>query len=97
MEEVYRELNQYRIKNSELNSEIKKIKDKNLDDDDEIGRLMEQLKSIEKENITLRELLKQNNNDLKNKIIVWNIIYIFFCNFFIFINKYIYIIYIIYI
>ena len=70
LEEVYRELNQYRIKNSELNSEIKKIKDKNLDDDDEIGRLMEQLKSIEKENNTLKELLKQNNNDLKNKIIV---------------------------
>ena len=70
LEEVYRELNQYRIKNSELNSEIKKIKDKNLDDDDEIGRLMEQLKNIEKENITLKELLKQNNNDLKNKIIV---------------------------
>ena len=87
-EQLYKELNQYRKKNSDLNIEIKKIKEQSFNDsrksissinDDfnvskmrksynsEIEKLTYKLNDIEGENSKLKELLKQNGNDLKNK------------------------------
>ena len=67
LEEVYRQLNEYRLKNSELNKEIKEIKnigENNICEKDEITLLLNKLKNIENENMTLKQLLKQNNIDL---------------------------------
>ena len=88
-EQLYRELNQYRQKNSDLNIEIKKIKEQSFNDsrsiysmndeytlsklrksyNNEIEKLTFKLNDIEDENIKLKELLKQNGNDLQNRSI----------------------------
>ena len=65
LEEVYRQLNEYRLQNSELNNEIKNMKEKNINGNKEIENLMDKLKIIENENSNLKELLKHNQNDLK--------------------------------
>ena len=87
-EQLYKELNQYRQKNSDLNIEIKKIKEQSFNDskksiysmndeltvskmrksyNSEIEKLTYKLNDIEDENSKLKELLKQNINDLKDK------------------------------
>ena len=87
-EQLYKELNQYRKKNSDLIIEIKRIREQSFNDsrkslsslnDDfnvskmrksynsEIEKLTYKLNDIEGENSKLKELLKQNGNDLKNK------------------------------
>ena len=87
-EQLYKELNQYRKKNSDLNIEIKRIKEQLFNDskksiysmnDDctvlklrqsynsEIEKLTYKLNDIEEENSKLKELLKQNGNELKDK------------------------------
>ena len=86
-EQLYRELNQYRKKNSDLNIEIKKIKEQSFNDsksifsineecnisklrksyNNEIDKLTDKINDIEEENMKLKELLRHNCNDLKNK------------------------------
>ena len=87
-EQLYKELNQYRKKNSDLNIEIKRIKEQLFNDskksiysmnDDctvlklrqsynsEIEKLTYKLNDIEEENSKLKELLKKNGNELKDK------------------------------
>ena len=50
-----------------MNKEIKKIKENDINEKDEIKKLLDKLKSIEIENTNLKELLKLNNNDLNNQ------------------------------
>ena len=92
-EQLYKELNQYRQKNSDLNIELKKIKEQSFNDskrsiysmndeltvskmrksyNSEIEKLTYKLNDIEDENSKLKELLKQNVNDLKDKNIEEN-------------------------
>jgi hypothetical protein len=86
-EQLYRELNQYRKKNSDLNIEIKKIKEQSFNDsksifsindectiskirqsyNNEIEKLTYKLNDIEDENLKLKELLRQNGNELDDK------------------------------
>ena len=93
-EQLYRELNQYRQKNSDLNIEIKRIREQSFNDsrsiysindectitkmrksyNNEIEKLTFRLNDIEDENTKLKELLKQNGNELKDKNIKMNIL-----------------------
>ena len=65
MEEVYRELNEYRLKNSELINEIKNMKENNFNEKEETKKLLNKLENIEIENTNLKKLLKLNNIDIK--------------------------------